>query len=275
MPVTATISPTQSDIQKALGLFLMDVTGLSTAAIVAAIPNKVAEPKFPNFIVMTLLRFERISTSVDGYEDVKFLGTVASQVLTVSQMIAGTIESGDPLSGTGVPFGTIIVSQIDGVSGGVGTYNINSEIAISQQAVLSAGTKSITMSSVAVVQLDFHSDGYASSGFAQTVSATFRDPYGVEFFAGLDAPLNTIGPLYADQPAMRPFVNAEKNYEWRWVLEARLQVNQTVSVPQQFFDSITVQLIDVDAVYPPDFPGGSFSLDFSNPDNSQYIPSPG
>jgi hypothetical protein len=48
-----------------------------------------------------------------------------------------------------------------------------------------------------------------------------------------------------------PFTNAENQSEWRWVLDAELQVNQVISVPQQYADAVTPTLISVDAVYPP------------------------
>ena len=46
-------------------------------------------------------------------------------------------------------------------------------------------------------------------------------------------------------------INDQQQYEWRWVVEAMLQANQVVSVPQQFADQVTVEIISVDASYPP------------------------
>jgi hypothetical protein len=47
-------------------------------------------------------------------------------------------------------------------------------------------------------------------------------------------------PLYADDPRYMPFVNENQQYEWRWVLEACFQVNQTVVVPKQYADAVDV-----------------------------------
>ena len=72
----------------------------------------------------------------------------------------------------------------------------------------------------------------------------------MDFFAALSPPLNGVVPLYADDPRQMPFINAESQYEWRWVLEAKLQVNQAVQIPQQFADSAVVDAISVEAEFP-------------------------
>jgi len=46
-----------------------------------------------------------------------------------------------------------------------------------------------------------------------------------------------------------PFVNAESQYEPRYVVEAVLQVEQVVTSPVQSADTVTVQLYNVD--FPP------------------------
>jgi hypothetical protein len=268
MPLTAPLSPNQSDIQKAVGYFLADVTGLPQAALIAAQPNRVPEPKLTDFIVVTVLRFQRLRTNVDRVIDSKFTGTIADTTLTITEILIGAGPAdGSVLFGVGVTPGTRVVTQLTGTLGGVGDYQVDSELALPASQTFAAGFKVIEIASEVTVQLDFHSAKYASSSAAQAFSAAFRDGYGVSFFSALDAPLNRITPLYADDPQMRAFINAETNYEWRWVLDARFQVNQTIAVPQEFYDALTVELIDVDAVYPPDG-----SLDFSNPNNSQFIP---
>ena len=77
-----------------------------------------------------------------------------------------------------------------------------------------------------------------------------RDEFGVAFFAALAPPLNGVVPLYADDPRQTPFINSEQQYEWRWVIEVCLQVDQTVTVPQTYSDSATVDVVDVSAAYP-------------------------
>lgn len=269
MPLTAAISPNQSDIQQAVAAFLMDVTGLPAAAVIAAQPNRVAEPTLTDFIVMTVLRFIRLRTNISRVVDSKFAGNMAGGVLTITEILIGSGPLDNAaLFGAGVPIGTRVRAQTSGTPGGTGTYTVDSSLDLGPgPQTFSAGYKVIEIASELTVQLDFHSAKYASSSAAQTVSAAFRDEYGVNFFAAMDAPLNRIVPLYADDPQMRPFVNAETNYEWRLVSEARFQVNQTISVPQEFFDAATVQVVSVDATFPPEG-----SLNFSVPSNSQFIP---
>lgn len=249
--VMFSISPMQSDLQQAVGAFLMNITGLAAGQIVAAQPNRVAEPKPGTFIVMTVVRFNRLRTNVDMFEDVKFIGTAAGNALTVSEVDIGVIEEGAILFGTSIPAGTAVTGQTSGTAGGPGVYTVNSTLEIPSPETISAGVRTVEMASEITVQLDFHSDDYSSTAMAQLVAATLRDPYGVEFFAGLAAPMNAIGPLLADDPEMRPFTNAEQNYEWRWVSEAKFQINQTVVIPQQFFDfPIDIDVISVEAAYP-------------------------
>lgn len=239
MPVTQTISPAQSDITAAVGAFLMDVTGLANTQIVVGQPNRVAEPSAPTFIVMTPIRFERISTNIDTYDDSSFLGSSTGTALTVTENLVGTVPIGAVLFGVDVPDGIRILSQASGAPGGPGVYTLSGAVNLSSQE-FAAGGKIIEIDSIVTVQLDFHSDDNSSAQLSQAVSAALRDPYGVSFFAALPAPQNVVVPLYADDPAWRPFINAEQQYEWRWVLEGRFEVNQTIRVQQQFADTVSV-----------------------------------
>ncbi len=88
-----------------------------------------------------------------------------------------------------------------------------------------------------------------SSSNATIVSTLMRDGYAVDQFAASGFPGT---PLHADDPRQVPFLNAEQQWETRWVVEARLQADETVTgIPQQFAGVLNVTLIDVDAAYPP------------------------
>ncbi len=240
-----TISPTQDDVQAALGMFLGALLP-SDVLVVAGVQNRVPEPKEGRFVVMVPIRFERLRTNIDSAGDVRFTGSIAGTTLTVSAVDFGTIQVGAQAFGTGVVTGTKITALGTG-TGGVGTYTVSpsqnapSETMASGQNLLEQGAK-------VTVQLDFHAADNTASDLAQITSTALRDPYGVDQFESYDL---GVVPLYADDPRYTPFINENSQYEWRWVLEACFQVNQIVSVPQQYADIVTVLLKDVDALYPP------------------------
>lgn len=94
-----------------------------------------------------------------------------------------------------------------------------------------------------VIQLDVHSDDTSrASDNAQIISTTFRDGYATEFFSDYPG----ISPLYADEPRLVPFQNAESQYEPRYVVEAHLQADQVVTVPAQSTDSVSLDINNVE-----------------------------
>lgn len=128
-------------------------------------------------------------------------------------------------------------------------------------------TMSVLQSNKVTVQLDVHSDDISdASDMAQTISTLFRDDYAVQFFLAYPG----ITPLYADDPRQVAFQNSEQQYESRYIVEAVLQADQLVTVPQQSATSIDLSVFNVDVEIPT--PDGGPSLDYSDPDNSQYIP---
>ncbi|MCC8963773.1 hypothetical protein H8A95_15995 [Bradyrhizobium sp. Pear76] len=222
----------------------MDVTGLPQGQIIVGQPNRVAEPAQPTFIVMMPLRFERIATNFDGYQDSSFVGSVANNVLTVTELLIGIVPTGALLFGQNINSSITIQQQLSGQPGQAGTYQLSQALNLAQQN-FAAGGKVVEIDADVTVQLDFHSADNSAAQLAQTVSALLRDIYGVSFFAALTAPQNAVVPLFADDPALRPFVNAEGNYEWRWVLDAHFQVNQVTRVPQQFADAVSIVTVAV------------------------------
>jgi hypothetical protein len=246
MPVIATISPTQSDAQAALGAFLTDLFAIPASSIVATQGNRVPEPKASNFIVMSVISFERQTTNNDQTNDVKMVGcSINSNVLTVSSVPIGEIVPGIQVLGPGVAAATFIQSQLSGPEGGAGTYQISVAQTLVGPVTLSAGSIQMTATFFMTIQLDFHSADYTAAQWAQTFAIAFRDNYAVTFFGNLPAPQNQITPLYAEDAKMRPFINDQKQYEWRWVVDAKLEIDQTVTVPQTFDDSVTIEVVEV------------------------------
>ena len=226
------------------------VTGLVVGdTIISGQNNRVPEPTESTFCVMTPIRFTRLETNLDTYADVKFTGSITDTAMTVSTVVFGTLLPGATVFGPNVAANTVIVSQSIGPPGGAGIYLVSTAQTVAA-GTLSCGGQTLTQGAEIVIQLDFHSADLTAGDLAQTTSTMLRDEYGVDFFAALSPPLNGVVPLYADDPRQMPFINAESQYEWRWVLEAKLQVNQAVQIPQQFADSAVVDAISVEAEFP-------------------------
>lgn len=238
-----TTSPTQDVIQIAIRSFLLSV--MSPAfEVIQGQDNRVAEPLVGDFAVMWSLRRPRLSTNIDTMGDVRFTGSIAGKVLTVSAISFGVIALGSFLFGTGIAVPTKIVSFGTG-TGGIGTYNLDvSQSTISE--VMATGQTAVMQATEIVMQIDVH--GPNSTENAQLISTLFRDAYAIDWFAA-NAP--NIAPLFADDPNQVPFTNAEDQVEYRWIVEAHLQANITVAVPQQYADAVNVLLQNVDVVFPP------------------------
>src|SRR5574341_1238925 len=118
------ITPTQSNIQAALRAFLLSVLP-DGVEVVSGQGNRVPEPQGGSFVVMTPIRFKRLSTNFDTYADVVFEGSVAGAAMTVTTILHGTIIVGRELFGVGVESGTIIDSQTSGSVGGTGVYAVS------------------------------------------------------------------------------------------------------------------------------------------------------
>ena len=94
------------------------------------------------------------------------------------------------------------------------------------------------------IQLDIHGEG--STDMAQVVQTLFRSGFGVQSLQ----PYGVI-PLFCDEGHHMPCVNDQGQYEDRWTVTLELQATPVVSTAQDFADTITVDLQDVDVVYPP------------------------
>lgn len=265
--IVTSLAPTQTDIFTALRSFLLDILP-SSVQVFQGQDNRVPEPILGDFVVMTPLRRERLETNIDEYLDTCFVGSVSGLVLTVTQMnipvpssglgqfplgIGGLgvseaggapVTIGAQLFGVGVTDGTVITGQTSGATGGVGTYTLSASQSVGSR-ILASGIASITQNTKVTIQLDVHGDSSANN--AQTISTLFRDDFAFLFFAALNP---DIAPCYADDPRQAPFISAEQQYENRWVVEAILQVNETVSVPQMFAGALAATLIEVEAAYP-------------------------
>lgn len=107
-----------------------------------------------------------------------------------------------------------------------------------------ADSMRITQATELTIQLDVH--GGNSTDNAQLISTLFRDEYAIDAFAQESF---DIRPLYCDDGHQMPFINAENQYEDRWVMNVVMQASPTVSTFQQFANKVSVGLISVDTLY--------------------------
>lgn len=238
------VAPTQSTINARLRSVLLGFLPAGIDVILGQ-TNRVAEPSGPDFVVFWPTGRRRISTNIDTGLDALFGGAITGTVLNVLSMTAGAIVIGMPIyAPTGLAAGTTVTAFGTG-TGAEGTYTV-SPSQIYGLGLMSGGSQSITQEVEITIQLDVH--GPASAENAQAITTLLRDGYAVDAFLALGADVMT---LHADDPKQVPFINGEQAYETRWVIEAKLQANQVLSIPQQFAGALAVGIVDVDAVYPP------------------------
>lgn len=101
------------------------------------------------------------------------------------------------------------------------------------------GTRETTRQTQAGVFINFY--GPNSTDNAQIFNTLFRDLYGCDFLRPYH-----VQPLSCDDGKQMPLTDGEKQYEQRWVVTAYLQVNPTVSTPQEFADTTTIDIVEAD-----------------------------
>jgi hypothetical protein len=207
----------------------------SGVEVIQAQDNRVPEPVCADYVTMTPLRRPRMSTNVDDDEDVTFTGSIDGTTLTVTDVKGGDILIGSRVWAPGVADGTVIVAPLAG-SGGLGTYAVVPAQEV-ESLSMAAGRRLATESVQMAIQVDVF--GPNSGNFVQIVSAMFRDGYAVDQFA---ASSPAISPLYADDPRQIAFSDGE--HENRWSIDVELQIDQTITVPQQFADALKVNVVN-------------------------------
>ena len=239
------LSLTEASLFQALGGFLASILP-AAVTVQRAQYNRVPEPIAGDFVLMTPTLRERLETNVHSEGDCVFKGSIAGTVLDVTEFDYGVpIAVGATIFGVGVSDSTLI-SALGTGTGGVGTYVVAPSQNVAGPIVMAAGGESLLTPTQVTVQLDVH--GPNSADNVQRIATLLRDDYAVQYFAssGFD-----IAPLYAGVPHQAPFLNDQQQAEFRWVLDAVLQCNPVLVVPQQFADQLVVGLIDVDVKYPP------------------------
>jgi hypothetical protein len=252
------ISPTEAQIQAALRAFCLNVLPAGVDVIEQQ-DNRVPEPHAANFVDLVPLRRMILATNVHEKLDCAFEASITGPTMTVGsvEVTSGVgILMGATVTGPGVAAGTAVVQQVSGTPGGTGTYTV-SPSQTAPDGLYEAGQLQTVGQYECTIQLGFHSADNTSADMAQVVAQMIRDPYGVAYINGQNA---AVTPLFASPPRQVPYINAEDQFEFRWIVECILQANITITgLPQLFVTSADITLVDVDA-----FPsGGIFTLDLS------------
>lgn len=238
MGVCVTPSFTQEQLNTVLGDFLQNQVGVP--AVVGQV-NRVPSLE-GDYMVYWPLRRPRLSTNVVSEADCKFTGAIAGTALTVDLVETGVIVEGTTVTGPNISSNTLISSQNSGPSGGAGVYVVSVSQTVSQETMF-AGAELLIQSTEAVMQVDVH--GPNSADNVQAVSTLMRSGYAVD----LMSPLGVV-PLYTDDPIQIPFITAAQQYEDRWTCDVHLQIDPSISVPQEYADTVTVTTIEVESTYP-------------------------
>lgn len=248
-------SITEKQLFATLRGFLTTILPAGTPIIRAQV-NRVAAP-IGDFVLMSALRRERLETNIDATFDIKCTGQIDAGTLTVYAIEGGALAVGSVLFG---PAPLIAGSTISGFltgAGDTGTYAV-SPVQTVPLGPLYAGITTSLMPTQATIQLDVF--GPASAENAQRISTLLRDEFATHYFDGTGIDMQT---LHADDPRQMPFIDAETQYEYRWIVEAVLQANIEVDTPMQFADEVVVAI-------PPPADGGDVDL-LVDPDGDVMI----
>lgn len=92
------------------------------------------------------------------------------------------------------------------------------------------------------IQIDIYGDKAGDRAIA--LETVFTSGYGYEKIKALDERLS---PLYSSAAIQAPMINAESQWQERYIITLSLQAHITVSFPQDYFDKaeITSQQVDI------------------------------
>jgi len=237
-----TISLIETQAFQAIRVFLTTVVS-SDVEVIRGQDNRVGEPLSPDFCIIWPLLQQRLSTNRTTYSDNYILGFITNNILTVEQLLSGNVPIGQLVFDVlGSLDHAVINVQLDGNPNGTGDYQLSVSRTLAQ-SVLYCGIRDDFAPVQLSVQLEVH--GPNSSDNARIIDTLFRSDEGVDIFheTGFD-----VTPLYCDEARYLPFINAQQQYEYRWVLDLNLQINPVITTLQQFAAQLKAQSIPVDVI---------------------------
>jgi hypothetical protein len=238
------LSLTEDDALTALRNFLLSVVSPDVEVILGQV-NRVAEPQGDDFIVYWPNIQGRLSTNIVNTYDNILVASIAGAVLDVTQLVrsASPLAAGMLLiDGTvgQIAANTILGAQISGSVGGTGLYSVSPVQSLGSET-LYAGQSANLVPIELEVQIDVH--GPNSGNNVTVIAGLLRSEYGVDSFQGTGF---DVTPLYSTDPRQAPFRNDQDQIEFRWSLDAHLQINPVIGVPIQFADELAVTTVEAD-----------------------------
>lgn len=157
---------------------------------------------------------------------IKALGAFLQPFAPGAQIVRGQRNRVSPPSADGSPSPYIRLTEILKVDLETPTVTNNR----GQAQIITVSPKRID------IQMDFY--GAAAGDYSAAVQGIWRTAYTCSQF-----PAN-IQPLYLSDARQMPLTTAEQQYETRWTLTAYMQYNPTVIVPQDYFTSLKVNILE-------------------------------
>ena len=205
--------------------------------VIRAFGNRVPQPVTPDFCVLSELRRERLSTNRDKDTDIRLVGGIDGETLVVTSGPA--LLPGYTLYGAAVIAGSVVTGTLEQPD----AYTVTPPQVVPAGSRIFAGRHAMLQPVDVVYQCDVH--GLDSNRHAWAIHTTWRDEAGCQLLAEASWPFG-MTPLYAEDPRMVPFANAESQWEDRWVVDLHTQVNLVVSLGQEFAERLEVDLFAVD-----------------------------
>jgi hypothetical protein len=153
-----------------------------------------------------------------------FTGSIAGDVLTVSDVASGTIYPGTTISGTGIASGTKIAAQLSGTPGGVGTYLLS----VSQQQNLASQSISGTYGLMTIGTLT----SSASFAVGQTLVASGAVVAGTHITANVSGTGGSSGTMVVDNNTVvsSQAIDSVGNVETKWYAASAGIAGQLVKI---------------------------------------------
>lgn len=242
--VTGSIAPASSVFTGAITGFVLNITTVPSATILLGSALSGTGVAAGTTIVAQL---PTAAGAVATYQ-VSVSQTVASAALTVAWGVLsitafaqnqGPLTAGMLLTDGAsnlIAGGTVILQQLTGSTGGVGTYAVS----ISQTLVsetLYAGLRLDLEHTEMTVQIEIH--GPNSGDNTKIIEALFFSEAAVDQFDGASS---AVMPLFCEDARQIPFVNDQQQIEWRYSMDAHLQINPSISTWQQFADQVKITI---------------------------------